>query len=94
VAGLSKDKAQEFEEVAALRNSVGVQPDLKAKWVQPSFLWIKSDLHLSSRQADKNFVNVAKKFMDDIFKQMGVQVFMLVGYQNSEGDVVRSKYVS
>jgi hypothetical protein len=37
---------------------------------------------------------VAKKFTDDIYKQMGVQVFMLVGYRNSEGDFVRSKYVS
>jgi hypothetical protein len=37
---------------------------------------------------------VAKKFMDDVYKQMGVQVFMLVGYMNAEGEVVRAKYVN
>jgi hypothetical protein len=31
--------------------------------------------------------------MDTVYKQMGVHVFMLVGYMNSEGDAVRSKYV-
>jgi hypothetical protein len=32
--------------------------------------------------------------MDDVYKQMGVQVFMLVGYKNAAGDVVRTKYVN
>jgi len=50
-------------------------------------------LILQSRQADKHFAKIAKKFTDLVYKQMGVQVFMLVGYQNSEGDFVRSKYV-
>jgi hypothetical protein len=30
--------------------------------------------------------------MEDAYKQMGVQVFMLVGYKNADGDVVRAKY--
>ncbi len=46
-----------------------------------------------SRQADKHFINVAKKFTEEIYKQMGVKVFMLVGYQNTEGDLVRAKLV-
>jgi hypothetical protein len=38
-------------------------------------------------------VKVAKQFMDLAYKQMGVHVFMLVGYKNSEGDAVRAKCV-
>jgi hypothetical protein len=46
------------------------------------------------RLADKNFVKLAKKFMDNAYKQMGVHIFMMVGYHNSEGDVVRTKCVA
>jgi hypothetical protein len=38
VKGLSKKQAQDFAEVAALRNRVGVDPGLKAKWVLPTIL--------------------------------------------------------
>ena len=31
--------------------------------------------------------------MDEAYKQMGVHVFMLVGYRNADGDVVKAKYV-
>jgi hypothetical protein len=34
VEGLSPEKKRRFEEVATLRNSVGVEPDLKAKCVK------------------------------------------------------------
>jgi len=49
---------------------------------------------LISRQADKNFAKVAKKFMDEAYKQMGVHVFMLVGYRNADGDMVKAKYAN
>lgn len=32
--------------------------------------------------------------MDEAYKQMGVHIFMLVGYRNSNGDVVKAKYVN
>ena len=35
IEGLSKTQIQQFEDVANLRNTVGVDPLLKAKWVQP-----------------------------------------------------------
>jgi len=33
INSLSKERTQEFEDLATLRNSVGVDGDLKAKWV-------------------------------------------------------------
>jgi hypothetical protein len=46
-----------------------------------------------TRQADKHLVKVAKQFMDLAYKQMGVHVFMLVGYKDSEGNAVKAKCV-
>ena len=51
-----------------------------------------SPFNLSFRKADKYFAKFAKDFMDKAYKQMGVHVFMFVGYRNSDGDFVRSKY--
>jgi hypothetical protein len=93
VKGLSKKQVEEFEDLATLRNTVGVAPDLKARWVQLLILLCQFPFS-ASRQADKHFVNFAKKFTEDIYKQMGVKVFMLVGYQNTEGELVRTKCVS
>lgn len=93
VNGLSQKQVQQYADVATVRNTVGVHPDLKAKWVQPLILLCQFSFS-ASRQADKHFVNVAKKFTEDVYKQMGVKVFMLVGYQNTEGGLVRTKCVS
>lgn len=38
-------------------------------------------------------MKVAKQFMDLAYKQMGVHVFMLVGYRDSEGNAVKAKCV-
>jgi hypothetical protein len=91
--GLSEQQVERFEGVAHLRNTVGVDPILKAKYVQLFTLSCQFSFSVS-RQADKHFVKVAKKFTEDVYKQMGVKVFMLVGYQNTEGDLVRAKCVS
>jgi hypothetical protein len=91
--GLSKKQVEDFADVANLRNTVGVEPGLKAKWVKALILSCQFSFS-ASRQADKHFVNVAKKFTEDVYKQMGVKIFMLVGYQNTEGDIVRAKCVS
>ena len=32
--------------------------------------------------------------MDEAYKQMGVHVFMLVGYRNADGDMVKAKYAN
>jgi hypothetical protein len=38
VDGLGKQKRAEFDDIAALQNTVGVDADLKAKWVHLSIL--------------------------------------------------------
>jgi hypothetical protein len=93
IKGLSKKQLEDFADVANVRNTVGVEPGLKAKWVQ-QFISLFQFSSSASRQADKHFIGIAKKFTEDVYKQMGVKVFMLVGYQNTEGDLVRAKFVS
>jgi hypothetical protein len=34
----------------------------------------------------------ARKFIAELHQQMGAHVFMLVGYRDSEGDPVRTRY--
>lgn len=34
----------------------------------------------------------ARKFMAELHQQMGAHVFMLVGYRDSDGDPVRTRY--
>jgi hypothetical protein len=95
IEGLSKEKLKEFADLADLRNAEGVDVDLKAKWVQLNTVchihMLKSDI--ATRQANKHLVKVAKQFMDLAYKQMGVHVFMLVGYKDSEGNAVKAKCV-
>jgi hypothetical protein len=40
IEGLSKEKVKEFADLADLRNTVGVDPDLKAKSVEPSPVYL------------------------------------------------------
>jgi hypothetical protein len=40
IKGLSKEKVKEFADLADLWNAVGVDPDLKAKWVEPSPVYL------------------------------------------------------
>jgi hypothetical protein len=44
-----------------------------------------------TRIASKQFHSTAKKFLLDVSKNMGVHVFMLVGYRNESGEVVKAK---
>jgi hypothetical protein len=36
-------------------------------------------------------MDTAQKFMQDVQKNMGVHVFMLIGYKNEEGKIVKAK---
>jgi hypothetical protein len=40
--GLTKKQFEEFAALATLRNTVGVESDLKAKWVQPFILFCQN----------------------------------------------------
>jgi hypothetical protein len=41
--------------------------------------------------ADQKFGAFADKFMKNAKQQMGVQVFMMIGYKNEKGDILRAK---
>jgi hypothetical protein len=43
--------------------------------------------------ADDKFGSQAEQFMTHVKKQMGVHVFMMIGYKNEKGEMVRSKCV-
>jgi hypothetical protein len=49
---------------------------------------------LSHRLADQQFGVFAEKFMKKAQQQMGVHVFMMIGYKNEKGEILRSKWVS
>jgi hypothetical protein len=42
--------------------------------------------------AHQRFGALAEEFLAYAEKQMGVHVFMLVGYKNEKGEAVRAKY--
>jgi hypothetical protein len=44
--------------------------------------------------ADQKFGAFADKFMKKAQQQMGVHVFMMIGYKNEKGEILRSKWVS
>jgi len=91
IEGLTEEETMEFEDLADQWNAKGVDPDIQARWVQPSSLYF---IHMLNwrRQADKHMAKFAKDFMETAYKQMGVHVFMLLGWENSEGALVRTKY--
>lgn len=43
--------------------------------------------------ADDKFGTHAEQFMTHVKKQMGVHVFMMIGYKNEKGEMVRAKCV-
>jgi hypothetical protein len=43
--------------------------------------------------AEQKFASLAEKFLKDAFHQMGVHIFMMIGYQDQNGKMLRSKYV-
>ena len=91
IEGLTEEETMEFEDLADQWNAKGVDPDIQARWVQPSSFYFIHVLNWR-RQADKHMVKFAKDFMETAYKQMGVHVFMLLGWENSEGALVRTKY--
>lgn len=44
--------------------------------------------------AEQRFAAAAEKFLRDCLVQMGVHVFMMVGYKDQNGKMLRSKYVA
>jgi hypothetical protein len=49
-------------------------------------------LTLHSR-ATKDFGKTAVKFMKDVDQQMGVKIFMMFGYEDEDGILIKGKYV-
>jgi hypothetical protein len=41
--------------------------------------------------AHQKFGGLAEEFLTFVERQMGVEVFMLIGYKNQQGEVVRAK---
>jgi hypothetical protein len=48
-------------------------------------------LYISHSLADNKFGAFAQQFLKEAAQQMGVHVFMIVGYKNEKGEMVRSK---
>ena len=44
--------------------------------------------------AEQKFAPAAEKFLRDCLVQMGVHIFMMVGYKDQNGKMLRSKYVA
>jgi len=44
--------------------------------------------------AEQKFATAAEKFLKDCLLQMGVHIFMMVGYKDQNGKMLRSKYVA
>jgi hypothetical protein len=44
--------------------------------------------------AEQKFGAFAEKFLKDSLVQMGVHIFMMVGYKDQNGKMFRSKYVA
>ena len=44
--------------------------------------------------AEQKFAAAAEKFLKDCLVQMGVHIFMMVGYKDQNGKMLRTKYVA
>jgi hypothetical protein len=44
--------------------------------------------------AEQKFAAAAEKFLRDCLVQMGVHIFMMVGYKDQSGKMLRTKYVA
>lgn len=44
--------------------------------------------------AEQKFAAAAEKFLRDCLVQMGVHIFMMVGYKDQNGKMLRTKYVA
>lgn len=44
--------------------------------------------------AEQKFAGAAQKFLRDCLVQMGVHIFMMVGYNDQNGKMLRTKYAS
>jgi hypothetical protein len=56
-------------------------------------LIIALDAHCYCRLADQKFGPFAEKFLKQAKEQMGVHIFMMIGYKNDKGQMLRSKFV-
>lgn len=93
IGKLSEEEKKEYQEIADQRNAEGVDPELKARCVHHNFSKSCRCSKLDTSQADRYLVQAAKDFMDMAYEQMGVHVFMLLGYPNKDGEWIRFKYV-
>ena len=93
IGKLSEEEKKEYQEIADQRNAEGVDPELKARCVHHDLSKSCRCSKLDTSQADKYLVQTAKDFMSMAYEQMGVHVFMMLGYPNKEGEWVRFKYV-
>jgi len=41
--------------------------------------------------AEKNLYKVATNFIDDVYRKMGVRIFMLTSFEDEEGQAICSK---
>jgi hypothetical protein len=90
---LSEEERVEYQKIADQRNVEGVDVELKARCVHHDLSKPCRCSKSDASQAEKYLVKAAKEFMDKAYQQMGVHVFMMLGYPNKDGEWVRFKYV-
>jgi hypothetical protein len=53
--------------------------------------YVQASPKLSNRLANEKFGSLALQFMKQAHQQMGVQIFMMIGYKNEQGQTLKAK---
>lgn len=93
VNGLTDAEKEEYQKIAEEWNQGDIPSDVQKKQVSRKLIrYLKCLYRLVHRNAKKGVGKKCVKFVDEMEKQMGAKVFLLVGYQDENGDPITARY--
>jgi hypothetical protein len=93
---LSTQEQLEFEGLAEKWNTEPVPPNIQREWVNLCtfiHLQLMSAASITVRLASRKFMHNALEFSRLAKEQMGVEIFMLAGWQDDKGQIKKAKWV-
>jgi hypothetical protein len=91
VKGLTPAQLEQCEKLAEEWNTTAPNASTQALCVHRVSQFIIALSNMTDRLAHDKFGPVALQFMKQAKKQMGVHIFMMVGYKNEQGQMLRAK---
>jgi hypothetical protein len=88
---LDEDQLEECEQLAKEWNEVGPHPDKQARQASQMGDTIDTVTCLLYRNANRYLTSTVNKFMNDMARAMGVQMFILVGHKSNDDKILQYK---